>query len=116
MLEKIIPKLPMKDKVATKNFYLKQLEFAELGDYGDYLLLAKDAVEVHFFIFEQLNPLQNYGQVYIRTKNIEAVYQAFLKKGVQIHPNDPLRSKPWKQKEFSLLDPDHNLLTFGEAE
>jgi hypothetical protein len=23
--------------------------------------------------------------------------------------------KPWGQKEFSLLDPDNNLLTFGEA-
>jgi len=23
--------------------------------------------------------------------------------------------KPWGQKEFALLDPDHNLLTFGQA-
>ena len=26
----------------------------------------------------------------------------------------PLEIKPWKQKEFAVLDPDHNLLTFGE--
>ncbi len=32
-----------------------------------------------------------------------------------IHPNDPLQIKPWGQKEFSLLDPDHNLLTFGQS-
>jgi hypothetical protein len=61
-----------------------------------------------------LNPLENYGQVYIRTNKIEEIYEGFLKKGVAIHPNDPLQVKPWGQKEFSLLDPDHNLLTFGE--
>jgi hypothetical protein len=26
-----------------------------------------------------------------------------------------LAKKPWGQQEFSLLDPDHNLLTFGES-
>jgi hypothetical protein len=26
-----------------------------------------------------------------------------------------LEIKPWGQKEFSLLDPDNNLLTFGES-
>jgi hypothetical protein len=62
-----------------------------------------------------LNPLENYGQVYIRTNDIENVYETFLKNGVAIHPNDPLQIKPWGQKEFSLLDPDHNLLTFGQS-
>lgn len=32
-----------------------------------------------------------------------------------IHPNGHLALKPWKQKEFSLLDPDNNLLTFGQT-
>jgi hypothetical protein len=26
-----------------------------------------------------------------------------------------LETKPWGQREFSLLDPDNNLLTFGEG-
>lgn len=38
-----------------------------------------------------------------------------IAKGVSIHPNGTLSKKPWGQKEFSLLDPDNNLLTFGEA-
>jgi len=25
-----------------------------------------------------------------------------------------LEKKPWGQKEFSMLDPDNNLLTFGQ--
>jgi hypothetical protein len=34
---------------------------------------------------------------------------------IWIHPNGQLEIKPWGQKEFALLDPDHNLLTFGQS-
>jgi hypothetical protein len=62
-----------------------------------------------------LNPLENYGQVYIRVFEIDRLYAQFLHAKVSIHPNSPLELKPWGQKEFSILDPDHNLLTFGES-
>ncbi|MGB3775037.1 MAG: VOC family protein, partial [Leeuwenhoekiella sp.] len=29
-------------------------------------------------------------------------------------PNGQLKTKAWGQKEFSILDPDFNLLTFGQ--
>ncbi len=117
MLTAIHPKLPMRDKNATRHYYINQLGFKDIGrvDYEAYLMLAKDEIELHFFLFKELNPLENYGQVYIRTNNIEVLYDLFLKNGVPVHPNDPLQTKPWGQKEFSLLDPDHNLLTFGES-
>ena len=35
-------------------------------------------------------------------------------RGVAIHPNAPLQQKPWGMLEFALLDPDMNLLTFGQ--
>ncbi len=115
MLTAIIPKLPMRDKNATKAFYIDQLGFTEIGDYGDYLLLKKDNIEIHFFEFKSLNPEDNYGQVYIRTHAIASLYQSLLDKKVSIHPNAALQNKPWGQKEFALLDPDNNLLTFGES-
>lgn len=115
MLTKIHPKLPMRDPMATKSYYIGQLQFRELSDYGDYLILQKDDIEIHFFSFPTLNPLENYGQVYIRTNNIEEFYQLLLQNKVAIHPNAPLTEKPWGQKEFALLDPDHNLLTFGQS-
>lgn len=116
MLTNINPKLPMRDKNATKNFYLKKLKFIELGDYGDYILLKKDNIEIHFFEFKDLEPNENYGQVYIRTNAIENLYQSFLDNQIDIHPNGKLQTKPWGQKEFSILDPDSNLLTFGQSE
>ena len=115
MLTQIHPKLPMRDKNITKAYYLQQLGFKEINDYGDYLILAKDQIEIHFFLFKELNPKDNYGQVYIRTNDIENFYQSLLINKTTIHPNGALENKPWGQKEFALLDPDNNLLSFGQA-
>lgn len=117
MLNAIHPKLPMRNKAITKDYYIHQLGFRPLGnvDYDGYLMLQKDNIELHFFEFNELDPNENYGQVYIRTDDIEHLYQSLLDKQVSIHPAGPLQLKPWGQKEFSLLDPDNNLLTFGQA-
>lgn len=114
MLTDINPKLPMRNKSATKEFYMDKLGFNEIADYGDYLLIRKDNIEIHFFEFRELNPNENYGQVYIRTNDIHKLYQALLDNKISIHPNGHLETKAWGQKEFSLLDPDSNLLTFGQ--
>ncbi|MDQ3394659.1 MAG: VOC family protein, partial [Bacteroidota bacterium] len=37
MLTSINPKLPMRNKSATRDFYLNQLGFQEIGDYEGYL-------------------------------------------------------------------------------
>jgi hypothetical protein len=115
MLTEINPKLPMRDKALTRDYYLNNLGFKELGDYEDYLMVGKDNIEIHFFEFKKLYPKENYGQVYIRTNNITKLYQELLIKNVAIHPNGHLETKPWGQKEFALLDPDKNLLTFGQG-
>lgn len=114
MLTEIHPKLPMRNKNETKEYYIQKLGFTELSDYGDYLLVRKDKVEIHFFEFTELDPANNYGQVYIRTNDIEQLYQTVTDAGLQIHPAGHLQIKPWGQREFSMLDPDNNLLTFGQ--
>jgi len=115
MLTDIIPKLPMRDKAETKVFYIDKLMFSEISDYGDYLLIRKDNIEIHFFEFKDLDPKENYGQVYIRTNDIDKLYRTLLENKVSIHPNGHLETKPWSQREFALLDPDNNLLTFGQT-
>jgi len=78
-------------------------------------MVEKDTIQIHFFEFATLEPTENYGQVYIRTNAIDDLFQTFVKNRVAIHPNGHLKVKPWGQKEFSILDPDHNLLTFGQT-
>lgn len=117
MLTAIHPKLPMRNKLATRQYYIDLLGFAEFGsaDYDGYLMVEMDDVQIHLFEFKELDPKENYGQVYIRTDDIDALYRSLLDKKVAIHPQGQLQIKPWRQKEFSLLDPDNNLLTFGQG-
>ena len=117
MLTAIHPKLPMRNKKITKEFYLNKLGFYIFGsnDYDGYLMIEKEGIQIHFFEHKTLNLKENYGQVYIRTNAISNLYQTFLDNKVFIHPNGHLELKHWGQKEFSLLDPDSNLLTFGES-
>ena len=117
MLTDINPKLPMRDKAVTRDYYVNKLGFSEFGDadYDGYLMIQKDSIQIHFFEFKELDPKENYGQVYIRTADIDVLYQSFLERKKAIHPAAPLQVKPWGQKEFSVLDPDNNLLTFGEG-
>jgi hypothetical protein len=117
MLTEIHPKLPMRNKQITRNFYLNKLKFLEFGnaDYDAYLMVEKDKIQIHFFEFKELDPNTNYGQVYIRTNEIDKLYQELKDSGVQIHPQGFLEKKTWGQKEFSLLDPDNNLFTFGQS-
>lgn len=104
----------MRNKSATRHYYINQLGFQEMGDYEGYLMVKKDTIEIHFFEMKELDPKENYGQVYIRTNDINGLYNAMLDNKIEIHPNGTLQTKPWGQKEFALLDPDNNLLTFGQ--
>jgi catechol 2,3-dioxygenase-like lactoylglutathione lyase family enzyme len=113
MLIDIHPKLPMRNKAITLDFYLNTLGFQEYGgaDYDGYLMIQKDGIQLHFFEFKELDPKENYGQVYIRTDDIDVLYQFVQRK---ISNCTALANQPWKQREFSVLDPDNNLLTFGQ--
>ena len=117
MLTAIIPKLPMRDKAITRNYYVNKLGFKYSGsdDFEQYLIVEKDHLQIHFFEFRTLDPKENYGQIYIRTDNVDELFQRMVNNKVDIHPNGHLSNKPWNQREFSLLDPDNNLLTFGQS-
>lgn len=107
----------MRVKAITTDYYVNKLGFEVFGsiDFEGYLMIQKDNIQIHFFEFKELDPQINYGQVYIRTNDIDKLYQSFLQKEIAIHPHGHLETKPWGQKEFALLDPDNNLLTFGPS-
>lgn len=117
MLTAIHPKLPMRDKERTRAFYQDLLGFRNVGlaDYPDYLMVRRDQIEVHFFAFPGLDPLLNDGQIYVRTDDIQALYREARENNWPIHPAGHLVRKDWGMWEFSLLDPDHNLITFGST-
>lgn len=80
MLTNVIPKLPMRNITATKEFYINKLGFSEISDYGDYLLIGKDNIELHF------SPLKNLIQKQIMDKCIseQAISTHFMKRSCLI--------------------------------
>jgi catechol 2,3-dioxygenase-like lactoylglutathione lyase family enzyme len=118
MFTAIHPKIPMRNINITRKFYIDKLGFQERGKevvgFDGYLILTKDQIELHFFEFKSLDPKENYGQIYIRCQDIDQQYEELLERNVEIHPNGALRKKSWGVREFAILDPDMNLITFGQ--
>lgn len=115
MITSAIPKLPFIDSQETRDYYAR-LGFSLRSDYGNYLIMSLDGVELHFFSFPDLVPAKSDFMIYLRIdEDIEGVYQGFQERGIPIHPNGELEDKPWGQKEFAMIDPNGTLLTFGQA-
>ena len=114
MLQAIIPKIPFIKKEKTLAFYLKQLDFNLISDYGDYMILEKDNLEIHFFSYQSLEKEKSDFMLYIRVSDIKRFYENLIQNNVKIHPKGALETKAWNQKEFSIIDPNGTLLTFGE--
>ena len=53
MLTEINPKLPMRDKAVTNDYYVNKLGFQIFGDndFDGYLMVYKDNIQIHFFEF-----------------------------------------------------------------
>src|SRR5688572_28902760 len=98
LLQSVIPKLPSTNLQTTRDFYVDKLKFKQVGQsYPDYLMLHRDEIELHFFRFDGLNPLENYGMSYIRVKDIDRLYDEWKK---QVEDLEPPHNKPWGQREF----------------
>lgn len=115
MITSIIPKLPFIDKNKTQDFYLNQLGFKLGSDYGDYFIISIDEVELHFFAYPTLIPGKSDFMVYLRIDaGIDELYSKFKSCNPPINIIGKLELKPWKQKEFAIIDPNGTLLTFGQ--
>ena len=86
----------MRNKSNTRNYYINQLGFKEIGDYAGYLILQKDNIETHFFEQTEFEPKENYGHVYIRTDNINDLYKSLIDNKTEIHPNGKLKTQRTK--------------------
>ena len=84
MLTNVNPKLPMRNKTATKDYYINKLGFRNVGnsDYDGYLMVEKDNIEIHFFEFKEIDSMENYAGIYIRTNDIDDLYQTLLSNNV----------------------------------
>ena len=113
-----IPTLPCRSMSATVEFY-KRLGF-EGGAHefnSEYAILRRGAVELHFFTHKELVPAESSAGCYIRVLDVESIYRSISSSQLPrtgIPRMDTLEDKPWGLREFSVVDPDGNLLRIGQ--
>lgn len=115
MLISAVPKIPFIHKKETIDFYTKVLGFTLKSEYDDYLILYCDDAEVHMFSFPDIVPAKSDFMIYLRVaKDIEQIYESLQSQQNTIKKLFGLESKPWGLKEFSVIDPNGTLLTYGQ--
>ena len=117
MLEQVCPILPSRDLPVTRAFY-ESWGFTAWYDDGDYLLMNRDRVEIHFFRHAEHVAAQSDHGVYVRPKDVDAISDELIGLNLPSDTGFPRFSaaedKPWGMREATLWDPDGNLLRIGQ--
>ncbi len=109
-----IPILPAQDLAATEAFYAG-LGFARPGAaHEGYLLLERDQIEIHFWLCPDRAIAEQSG-CYVRTPDADALFAEFQAAGIwQTAKLLPVQNREWGMREFYVIDPNGNLLRFGQ--
>ncbi len=107
------PILASLDIERSVEFFVSKLGFGKVHvAQGEYGIVSSGAVEIHFWACEDRHIAEATG-CRVKVQAIEELHAQCASQAI-VHPNAPLASKPWGTKEFAILDPDGNLLTFYE--
>lgn len=104
------PMLPALDLAATQTFY-GALGFATVLSLPEYLIVARDGAELHFWPCADRNVAEN-TSCYLRSPDVDALHAAFLPvPGLRMRAPE---NRPWGMREFYIWDPSGTLLKFGQ--
>ena len=112
MLKSAVPILASLNEEETIKFYTEKLGFTFHSSWEGYLILSKEKVQIHLWPTNDTAIPKNTG-CYINVTEIDKLYAKYQPLGV-IHPNGQLEEKPWRMKQFSILDNNGNIIHFGE--
>ena len=124
-----IPALPASDIGRSAAFYRDQLGFTVAFQDDGFTKLVRDAVELHLWLANDeswrgrsgARPVVSGSESFIAgthscriaVEGVDALYQAIQPLGI-LHPNGQIKDMPWGTRDFAVLDPDGNLVTFFE--
>lgn len=117
MLTSICPIFPSRDFAQTRAFY-QPLGFQTVAEFAEdgYLILQRDAVELHFFHAENHVPASSDHGAYVRVSDAAALSAELAPRVPQragIPRLIPAEDKPWGMREMAIIDIDGNLLRLG---
>ena len=107
------PILPARDIARSAAFYRDELGFEVVHLEARYGIVARDAVQLHFWGPSGIAPERSDTMIRIEVSDIAALFEHCEERGI-VHPNAPLHDEPWGTREFAIRDADGNLVTFHE--
>lgn len=124
-----IPALPVKDIAQSVGFYRDKLGFTLVHQESGFAILRRDDVEIHLWAASDeswrsrssSSPVVSGAESFIagtascriEVEGVDDLYQALSSLGI-LHPNAQLRDRWYGTREFGVVDPDNNLITFFE--
>lgn len=106
----ILASLDIKNSV---EFFVSRLGFTAVYVEQDvYGIVTRGKVSVHFWACSD-RTIAEATACRLQVNGIEQLFAHCLAQKI-VHPNAPLTHKPWGTREFGVLDPDGNLVTFYE--
>jgi catechol 2,3-dioxygenase-like lactoylglutathione lyase family enzyme len=113
-----IPILPSRSLSNTLAFFRRLGFDGKIHSFGDYAILRRGTVELHFFTHRELQPAESNAGCYIRVLDVDSIYRTFALAQLPrqgIPRLDALEDKPWGMREFAIVDSDGNLLRIGQT-
>ena len=129
MMLQAYPNLPVRDVAGSVAFFRDEVGLPPRHQEAGFAILSRDAVEVHLWQADDQSwrtrrvdkPIVSAAESFlagtvscrIRVEGVEESYASLRPLGI-VHNNAPLRDQPWGNRDFAILDPDGNLVTFFE--
>jgi catechol 2,3-dioxygenase-like lactoylglutathione lyase family enzyme len=107
-----VPVLASLDIQRSVDFFANRLGFTvRYASHGEYGIVARGDVTIHFWACND-PAIPSVTGCRVRVRNIDPLYVHCTRERI-VHPNGLLKTTPWN-REFAILDPDKNLVTFFE--
>jgi catechol 2,3-dioxygenase-like lactoylglutathione lyase family enzyme len=110
MMLKALPELPFDDVSAAVAYYKDVLGFRI--NYQQHDLGVMDRGEITLLLIARGDRHRAIGSAYVYIENADALYAELRAKGADLQ-GEPV-SHPWGLRDFRVLDPEGNRITFGQ--
>ena len=104
-----VPVVPVDDPAKAVAFYTERLGFELTFEQGPYAGVSLGDVELH--LDGVVNEAAGKVTARVHVSGVDALYAALEPNGV-VDPAEPLDTKPWGARQFSVLDCCGNRITF----
>ena len=105
-----MPELPLTDVAAGIAHYRDLLGFHVNYQQDDLAVMDRDAVRLLLVL--RTERYKGIGSAYVYVRDADALHAELSAKGVNVL-GEPV-SQPWGLREFRVLDPEGNQITFGQ--